>query len=153
MAIVRPSIKVEQTFATQSTTAASPDLNAVIVGPAYNLQDYTAANKANVAVSEYGSAVADCDAAGVPVDLPLTATTAFSVAEPPNNTVGALLDSASVRVFLENAYVDIHHGTGATVTDAANAFTAAGATFVTAGVKAGDRLVFSTSLQPGVESH
>lgn len=150
MAILRPKVRISQTFASQSTTPATPDLNVLIVGPAYHVQDYTSTTKADLVIGTYGSANAACDSTGAPQGLPAAGTPAVTATTPPNNITGALLEAGSVKVFIESglfrvglAVDDAVAGTTITLTDNDNTLVATGATFVTWGVLPGDRLVIT----------
>lgn len=145
MALIRPVVLVFQEIATPTVTPSTPDLNCLVVGPAYWIQDYfqpgttTNADKADIQVADYG----------VLEGNPATATPAGSavitVAEPPNNKPGALLDAASVVVFFDEARAIVNTaGTGVTSASTPNTFTATGTTWNTAGVgqvKSGDRVI------------
>ena len=146
MAIVRPKVRIVQEFASQSTTPASPDLNVLLIGPAYNVQDYTASNKANLQAGTYGDPKAATATTGEPVGLPLSGSPAVTISSPPNDIIGAILDSSSVHIYLENIKVHISAVSttpGVSLTDNSTTVTASGATFVTDGVKAGDRVVIT----------
>lgn len=140
MAASRPKVKVIQQFETVSTTADVPDLNVLIVGPAYHIEDYSSVNKVNIAVSsDYGARNSPCDTAGDPTPVP----TSIVITEPINNVVGAILDDSSVTIYLDDVLVEIAKaGDGAFVADT-NVFTSAGSTFVTDAVKVGDRIVIT----------
>jgi hypothetical protein len=112
---IRPVVLVYQDLATPTVTPTSPDLNCLVVGPAFHIQDYFApgttdyADKADIEVATpYGALEGD----------PSTATPVgpnyITVAEPPNNEVGALLDGDSVKIFFDVARAIIQTGTGAT---------------------------------------
>lgn len=145
MALIRPVVLVFQEIATPTVTPSTPDLNCLIVGPAYHIQDYfqpgaTAyADKTDIKVTtDYGALEGD----------PTTATpvgaAVITVAEPPNNKTGALLDADSVAIFFDEARVIIDSGANATTTAGSNTFSATGNTWNTPGseqVKAGDRVI------------
>lgn len=145
MALIRPVVLVFQEIATPTVTPSTPDLNCLVVGPAYWIQDYfapgttTSADKASIRVSDYG----------VLEGSPATATPAgpavITIAEPPNNKPGALLDPASATVFFDEARAIIDTGsTGVTSASVPNTFTATGTTWNTVGanqVKPGDRVI------------
>jgi hypothetical protein len=109
---IRPVVLVYQEIASPTVTPTTPDLNCLVVGPAYYIQDYfqpgttTYADKANIQVSTpYGTYEGD----------PTVATPVgpgyIVVAEPPNNPPGALLDDSSVEIFFDQAQVVIASGT------------------------------------------
>lgn len=144
MALIRPVVLVFQEIATPTVTPSTPDLNCLVVGPAYWIQDYftpgttTSADKANIRVVDYGVLE------GNPATATPVGAAVISVAEPPNNAPGALLDAASVVVFFDETRAIINAGsTGVTSSAAPNTFTATGTTWNTAGasqVKSGDRV-------------
>jgi len=112
---IRPVVLVYQDLATPTVTPTSPDLNCLVVGPAFHIQDYFApgttdyADKADIEVATpYGALEGDPSAA-----TPVGASY-ITVAEPPNNEVGALLDGDSAAIFFDNARVIMATGTGAT---------------------------------------
>jgi hypothetical protein len=105
---IRPVVLVYQDLASPTVTPTSPDLNCLVVGPAYHIQDYFTpgttdyADKADIQVTTpYGALEVNPDTA-----LPV-GPAVITVAEPPNNTVGALLDGASVQIFFDQARVRI----------------------------------------------
>jgi hypothetical protein len=105
---IRPVVLVYQDLATPTVTPTSPDLNCLVVGPAYYIQDYFKpgtsdyADKASIQItSPYGALEGSPDAA-----LPV-GPAVITVAEPPNNAVGALLDGASVQIYFDQAHVRI----------------------------------------------
>jgi hypothetical protein len=146
---IRPVVLVYQDLATPTVTPTSPDLNCLVVGPAYHIQDYFApgttdyADKADIQIATpYGTLEASPDAA-----LP-TGPAVITVAEPPNNEVGALLDGDSVEIFFDQARARVASGTKATTAVATpNQFDTAETsptTFNTPGpgqAKPGDRVV------------
>lgn len=146
---IRPVVLVYQDLATPTVTPTNPDLNCLVVGPAYHIQDYFApgttdfADKADIQIAvPYGTLEASPDAA-----LP-TGTAVITVAEPPNNAVGAILDKTSVVVFFDQARARIASGTKVTTsTSTPNQIDTAETTpttFNTPGpgqVKPGDRVV------------
>lgn len=145
MAALRPVVLVFQEFAEVSVAAAQPDLNTVIVGPAYHCRDFPA-DRDDISIGAYGSNTAACDSDGDPLGLPVTGQDALVVTDPPDNEVGALLDHSSVSVWLDETLVQITKGTGggfSTTAPDENLFTDGSATFESAGVSVGDRFVFS----------
>lgn len=147
---IRPVVLVYQDLATPTVTPTNPDLNCLVVGPAYYIQDYFKpgttdyADKASIQVaSAYGALEASPTAT-----LP-TGPAVITVAEPPNNKVGALLDGASVAIFFDQARARIATGSKATTSTATpnqmdTAETPTATTFNTPGpgqVKPGDRVV------------
>jgi hypothetical protein len=145
MALIRPVVLVFQEIATPTVTPSTPDLNCLVVGPAYWIQDYfapgttTNADKADIRVSDYG-VLEGSPAVATPVG-----SAVITIAEPPNNKPGALLDSASVVVFFDEARAIVNTaGTGVTSASTPNTFTATGTAWNTVGsgqVKPGDRVI------------
>lgn len=112
---IRPVVLVYQDLASPTVTPTTPDLNCLVVGPAYWIQDYFQpgttdyADKAEIQVTtDYGTLEGD-PTATTPVGANF-----LNIAEPPNNAVGALLDGDSVAVFFDSARVIIQSGTGLT---------------------------------------
>ncbi len=148
MALIRPVVLVFQEFATPTVTPTTPDLNVLVVGPAYHIQDYfqpgtsTYADKADILLSSvYGALEAD------PTAATPTGADYIHVAEPPNNAPGALLDDASVSVYFDEARVRITSGThGTTASATPNQFDVSDVVNFTTGatkVVPGDRVVVS----------
>lgn len=145
---MRPIVLVYQEFAAVTTTPDTPDLNALLVGPAYWIMDYLDDKSDIQTASDYGTKDSDN-----PYTPPLAGTDAITVADPPGNKTGAILDAASVSVYFDAARVEISKdvATGAGVTLNTNVVTGAvGTTFVTDGVTAGDYIVIQDPANPGV---
>lgn len=143
--MVRPIVLLFQEFATTSVTPTVPDLNCVVVGPAYQIQDYPD-DKAAIAVADYGVLYADN-----PATPPVAFTAAITLAAAPSLATGAWVDPASVRVYFENAQVVLASGSdGVTVTTAPNenTFASASADFTAAGVQAGDTIIMDVPGNP-----
>lgn len=144
MALIRPVVLVFQEIATPTVTPSTPDLNCLVVGPAYWIQDYfqpgttTNGDKADIRVADYGALEGD------PTVATPVGSAVITIAEPPNNKPGALLDADSATVFFDEARAIIDTGaTGVTSTSVPNTFTAVGTTWNTVGasqVKPGDRV-------------
>jgi hypothetical protein len=124
MAAIRPVVLVFQDFATPTVVTSTPDLNVLVVGPAYHIQDYyepgttTYEDKDNIELSTaYGALEA-------PVGDPTpTGVDVITVADPPNNVVGAVLDEDSVVVYFDETTAIIVEGTaGVTATATPNQF-------------------------------
>lgn len=147
-----PLTLVYQEIRSVTVDIVDPVLPALIAGPCYHIKDYPA-DEADIALSDYGSQTGACDplawsfvsgVSGPGADV-------ITVADPPNNVVGALLDHSSLEIWAKTALVQIAHGDGAAGAsfdpDAAspaveNLFEAeAGVDFTALGVQAGDRLV------------
>lgn len=112
---IRPVVLVYQDLATPTVTPTTPDLNCLVVGPAYHIEDYFKpgttdyADKADIKVATpYGILEGDPSVA-TPVGAAY-----ITVAEPPSNAVGGVLDGASIKIFFDNARVIIQTGTGVT---------------------------------------
>lgn len=142
---IRPVVLVYQDLATPTVTPTAPDLNCLVVGPAFHIQDYfepgttTYEDKADIQLgSDYGVLEGN-PATALPVG-----TAVITVAEPPNNKVGALLDVDSVEIWMDEARVQIDTtATGVTSAATPNTFTAIGTTWNTTGngkVLPGDRV-------------
>jgi len=145
MAITRPKVRVFEAFAATTPIVATPTLAAFLVGPAYHIADYDNADlQASLLIGTYGDASAASD--GAQNGRPLPASTAITVADPPANAIGALLDAASVQIVLEDPMVELDTGTDGVRTNTSpdeDLLTCASATFVTTGVLAGDRVVLT----------
>jgi|MudIll2142460700_1097286.scaffolds.fasta_scaffold00003_116 hypothetical protein len=146
--MARPVVLVYQEYASVTVTPTTPDLNCLLVGPAYWIKDYLD-DKGDLLVSSgYGTKNANN-----PYTPPVAFTDAITVAEPPSNKTGALLDSESVTVYFDECRVLIAQdadtgdvSTGASVDANKNLVTATGATpidFLATGVKAGDYLIIA----------
>jgi hypothetical protein len=114
MALIRPVVLVYQDFANPTVTPVNPDLNCLIVGPAYHILDYyqpgttTYQDKSDIRLAtDYGTFEA---APGAALPAAFTASVA-------NNAVGALVDADSVVVYFDAATARITYGTSGT-TDA-----------------------------------
>lgn len=144
---IRPVVLVYQDLATPTVTPTTPDLNVLVVGAAYWIQDYfqpgtTAyADKAQIEIATpYGVLE------GNPATATPTGPNYITVAEPPNNAVGAVLDDTSVAIFFDTARVIISTAMDA-VTSAStpNTITSATGGWLTGDtlVAPGDRLTIS----------
>jgi len=93
MAITRPNVIVYQEYQNITVAPDIPDLNVLIVGPAYQLLDFLD-DKADCYAADYGTLNISMTNYGVPseVDIPT----------PPNIAAGAVLDHDSVRVFFDD---------------------------------------------------
>ncbi len=139
--MVRPLVVLYQEFATQTASVVAPDLNAVLVGPAYHIQDYPD-DKALIEVSSYGAL--NMPQGSLP---PLPNVPTITLAGPPNAPPGSWLVPDSVRVFFDDVRVAFVGGSDGESTDEApfeNYFTSPSGAFVTKGVKPGDTLFVHT---------
>lgn len=142
--MVRPIVLVFQEFADITVTPTTPDLNCLVAGPAYQLQDFPD-DRANTEVSNYGTLNADN-----PYVPPVAFTPAITLAAPPNIVTGAWVDPDSIQVYFDEARVIMASGTdGETVatTPDENTLASVTATFLTDGIQAGDKLIIDP---PGV---
>ena len=153
MAIVRPIVYVYQEFATLTVSPGTPDLNCCIFGPCFYIQDY-AEDKTDIDVgafvkSPYTDADAPC--ANSPVGESLGRPdpgSDFLVTDPPNisQAPGAVLDSASVEVVFDDAYIEIMEGQSTSspaLADGENWFESTGDDFDAGYAQPGDRLVMT----------
>lgn len=147
--MARPIVLVFQEFAQVTVTPDVPDLNCLLVGPAYHVQDYLDDKEDIQTASDYGTLNADN-----PYTPPVLSTDAITIADPPNNVTGAILDATSVQVFFDEARVEISKDVvnGAAVGINSNLVTNASATFETDGVAPGDYLIIQDPNSPGVLS-
>jgi hypothetical protein len=141
MAATRPVVLVFQEFATLSSSPATPELNCLVAGPAYWIQDFPE-DRADIQIADYGIAVGAA-ATGVAV-----VTSAVVVSDAPNNKIGAVLDQASVRVFTSSTQVELAAGNDMTTTVASPTVGSVGTNFITAGVKALDKIIMTDLVGP-----
>lgn len=150
MAAQRPAVLVFQEFASLSFGAATPELNCLIAGPSFWIKDFPDER----AKPDKGADIKLATNYGTK-NLPATGTTVqpvgagvVVVAEPPSNQLGALLEAASVRVFLGAPRVELAHGAAgvAVVTPTPSPTISTGAVdMVVAGVQAGDWAILTQS--------
>lgn len=136
--MVRPIVLVFQEFAEQTVTPTTPDLNCLIVGPAYQLEDYPE-DSDDIQVSDYGTLNGDN-----PHSTPTENIPAITLAAPPNIESGAWVVPDSIRVFFDEARVVLTSDNDGVTVDSSpdeNLFTSDNATFETDGVEAGDTLI------------
>jgi hypothetical protein len=160
--MARPLVLVFQELATPQVTVTTPDLNTVIVGPAYDLLDYPDDATSIQLDATYG--LADQSASYIPPGIGDEAVTVLSGAYP-QQTPGSLVDHTSVAVTLKYPRV-VLGSTNASVapvlgsyvtTDAADQTlltlsSPATGGFITAGVRAGDRVILTCSTGTVVRS-
>jgi hypothetical protein len=144
---IRPVVLVYQDLASPTVTPTAQDLNCLVVGPAYWIQDYfspgttTYADKTVIKVASAYGALEGNPATATPVGADY-----LVVAEPPNNAVGAVLDGDSVEVFFDNARVIIATAAdGVTSAGTPNTITSATGAWQTGNTKVlpGDRITIS----------
>ncbi len=161
--MARPIVLVFQEVASPSTVPVAPDLNTLVVGPAYVIKDYPDDASTILISTAYGAADQPAKTAGsatawVP---PASGVSAVTVTSYPGNATGAIVDKPSVRVFLKTPRVimgstylssTIAPALGSAVTtssatpDALNKITfAGGVDLLAAGIAAGDRIVLTDS--------
>ncbi len=92
MAITRPNVIVYQEYQNITVAPDIPDLNVLIVGPAYQLLDYLD-DKADCYAADYGTLNIAQNSYGVPSEV--------DIATPPNIAAGGVLNHESVRIFLD----------------------------------------------------
>jgi len=122
----------------------------LIVGPAYHILDYVT-DKASLLIGTYGVKDAASSATtGSNVSRPIPGANVITIADPPSNAAGAVLDSASVIAYLDTVYLEIGNtnrldGTVTTAAPNEDLFSTAagGFDFGVNGVRPGDRLVIS----------
>jgi len=149
MAATRPVVLVFQEFATQSGTPATPELNCLVAGPAYWIQDFPA-DRAGTLLSEvYG--VKNAPATGTS-GAPVAGTDVIVLSDAPNNKIGAILDAQSVKVYVggdaagtDSARVEVGFGSDGTVTAGSPVLTSAASDFVALGVQPGDYAILTDS--------
>jgi hypothetical protein len=144
MTAQRPNVIVSQDFAELTVTPDTPDLEVLIVGPAYQILDYLD-DKDDCYGADYGAEDQNW------VDWVATPPTDVVLSSPPNVKPGALLDSTSVKIFLDDLKaVLVQHSAAAqdcTFWAADNLFVAddgtsyTGTHFGSVGVQAGDILL------------
>ncbi len=97
MAYVVPSVLVYQQLASNGGVAnVTPDLDACIIGPCNNVVDYSTATAGDLLLSS------SKDAAGNQAVLPESGTTNAYM---PSAKIGQIVDLSSIKVYLNNAYV------------------------------------------------
>lgn len=149
MALIRPVVLVFQDIATPTVSPVTPDLNVLVVGPAYHIQDYFTpgstteyADKTDILLTaEYG-VLEDDPGAATP-----TGAAVITASNAPNNVAGALVDADSVAVYFDEARVTIASGTNATTSASTpNHFDVSDSVDFTTGVDKvlpGDRVIVS----------
>ncbi len=138
--MVRPLVLLFQEFAEQTATAQTPDLNTILVGPAYHIYDYPDDREA-IEVSKYGTLNQP-----EPYQAPIANTPVTILAGMPGAPPGSWLVPDSVRVYFEEPRVVIARGTdGRTpvVAPYENSLYSPSGKFVTDGVQVGDSVIFT----------
>lgn len=93
MAITRPNVIVYQEYQNITVAPDIPDLNVLIVGPAYQILDFLD-DKAECYAADYGTLDISMTNYGVPAEV--------DISTPPNIAPGAVLDQQSVRIFFDD---------------------------------------------------
>lgn len=140
--MTRPITLVYQELAQQTPQATEPDLDCIVVAPAYQIFDY-ATDKADIQVANYGTKNSNN-----PYTPPIANTPAIVLAAPPGITAGAWVDPTSVKVYFDDVRVTLESHTDGSVTLNDNLLTSATGTFVTSGVAVGDTLIIANPVGP-----
>ena len=159
MAFVRPIVYVFQEFQDVTVAPGAPDLNVLLVGPAYYIQDYPT-DKTDISAGDFvksgQTADAACLADGSSAGQPDPGSNFLVLSDPPNHISGGVLDASSVQVVMDDAYIDLQHGAdgdgngaGGNLTVDDNVFGAASGDFVNMKVMPGDRLILTNAANPG----
>lgn len=166
--MARPLILIFQELAAPQATPNTPDLNTVIVGPAYDLFDYPDDAASILLTSAYGQLEGRAGNSTYPgYQPPVTGSDALTVLDGgyPGQSAGSRVDHASVKAVLRLPRVVLgstHLGAGVAPVFGGSITTSTadrtlltitgGATtdFVAAGVQPGDRVIL-TSSQAAVE--
>lgn len=166
--MARPLVLIFQELAQPQATPNTPDLNTVVVGPAYDLFDYPDDASTILLSSTYGQLEARAgNGTYTGYQPPAAGSDAVTVLEGgyPGQSAGSKVDHASVkavlrlpRVVLGSSYLNpliapVFGGSVTTSVADRTLVTITGAVttdFVAAGIQPGDRVVL-TSSEPGVE--
>lgn len=158
--MARPLTIIYQDLQQASATPAVPDLNSVICGPAYVVRDYPDDAATILLDSAYGQLEQPAGGASA-YTPPDSSATAVTVVAYPGNAAGALVDHASVRLFLQtprvimgstylsSGYAPVLGGKITTFSTVGLenkvTFNTGPVSLVTNGIKAGDRLIATSS--------
>jgi hypothetical protein len=141
MPLSRPNTVVYQEYADLSVVPATPFLNTVIVGPCYQLMDYLD-DKSDIEAGTYGT---------LQMKNPRTSpTAAVIIATPPELETGAILEDDSVRIFFDEAQVELatsgtDYGTYYTSDNLMTTVDESGVHMGTSHVAAGDTLIVESN--------
>ncbi|RLC86835.1 MAG: hypothetical protein DRJ03_07710, partial [Chloroflexi bacterium] len=144
MPMQRPNVLVFQEYTTISVAPDIPDLDVLVVGPCYQILDYLD-DKTDIEAGDYGTLNISMSSYGTPSSV--------VIAAPPSVEAGALLDSASVKIYFDALravlLTDTAPGTDdATFSTGDNLFFGgdgeSGANFGVSGIAAGDILITET---------
>ena len=148
MPFIRPIVEIYQEFINVTVAPAVPDLNCCLVGPCYHIEDYPA-NIATNYVAEFiksgQTKDAPCSSTGSSAGRPDAGTTFVTLSSPPNHTAGAILESSSVDVVFDQAYIELNFGIDGVLADNDYNFTSVTGDFIAKKVAVGDRIVLTTS--------
>lgn len=155
---LKPLILIFLESATPTVTPVTPDLNSVIVGPAYDVLDYEDDGSALVLPDTYGDADANPTTYTPPATVSAVALTVLEGGYP-GQSAGSRIDHTSVRVHFREPRVIL--GTtistytdapvlGAGITTSSSdrtliTLTTPSVNFLTAGIQPGDRLILVSS--------
>lgn len=154
--MARPLVLVFQEIAQPQATPVVPDLNSIIVGPAYVLKDYPDDADEILLSSTYGQLNQPN-----PYAPPVSGADAVTVTSYPGNSPGAIVDKSSVLVTLKFPRVGMgatYSGAGSVFSPNCETFSTVGnenkvtlvggvtTSFVAAGIRAGDSVILTSSL-------
>jgi len=111
MAAQRPAVLVFQEFASLSVGAATPELNCLVAGPAYWIQDFPDQRADIKLATNYGTKNTPSTGSSV---APVGAGVVVAP-DAPNNKLGAKVDAASVKVYFGVPRVELAHGSAGVV--------------------------------------
>lgn len=142
---LRPRVRVFQDYDEPTFPALVPDLETVIIGPAYHIVDLSTHSKSDLHAGSYGDSDAESGSSGVPEGLPSGSETAITISELPKNILGSLLDHDSVVVFFENIWAQVEDALGddGVVVEDENELASSSVDFTAVGVQPGDRVVLN----------
>lgn len=140
--MTRPLVLVYQEFAKQTPQVSEPDLDTLVIAPAYQIRDYED-DKTSIQVADYGTLHANN-----PYTPPVANTPAIVLAAPPDLVVGAWVDPTSVRVYFDDARVIMTSGSDGVSYTNDNRLTSATGAFVANGVAVGDTLIVANPAGP-----
>lgn len=161
--MARPLVLIYQDLQQTSVPPSTPDLNSVIVAPCYVIYDYPDDAQVILLTQTYGQLNQPSGTAGSVEEYipPAANTPTVTVVAYPGITPGAIVNQASVRLFLQNPHVVIGAATstfygeqelGTNVTTYATTglqnkvtFTSPTVSLVTAGVQSGDIAILTDS--------
>lgn len=142
MAATRPAVLVYQEFASLSSSPATPELNCLVAGPAYWIQDFPDHRADIKLATNYGTLnVAQTDGTSV---APVGAGVVIAP-DAPNNKIGAILDASSVKVYFGSPRVELAIAESCTVvvTPTPSPVLLTATNLATAGVLPGDWAVLT----------